>query len=115
MLIIFIFLRYGETALAREKVQDTTKIEKNAMLAVMGHANNSQDNYFQGHINILIVMTYQWMFNYGQSPQNPFIEFSLKSSSKICQAYFKEDLAFTRLTFPLGRNQGWFGWFGRTP
>ena len=52
MLIIFILLYYGETALAREKEQDTTKTEKNARLAVMGHANNSQDNYFQGHINI---------------------------------------------------------------
>lgn len=70
MLIIFILLYYGETALAREKEQDTTKTEKNAMLTVMAHANNSQDNYFQGHINILIVMTYHWMFNDGQSPQN---------------------------------------------
>ena len=83
------------------------------MLAVMGHANNSQDNYFQGHINILIVMTYHWMFTMVKVHKiRPLIEFSLKSCSKICQVYFKEDLAFTKLTFPLGRIQGWFG---RTP
>ena len=35
------------------------------MRAVLGHANNFPENYFQGQINILFVMTYHFMFNCG--------------------------------------------------
>ena len=82
MLIITI-LHHGKTALVREtKQQDENvkkkKKKKSAMRAVLGHANNFPENYFQGQINILFVMTYHLMFNCGQTSKNPFIERTLK-------------------------------------
>ena len=76
------YLRYRETALVREtKQQDENvkkKKKKSAMRAVLGHANNFPENYFQGQINILFVMTYHLMFNCDQTSKNPFIERTLK-------------------------------------
>ena len=80
MLIITI-LHHGETALVREtKQQDENvkKKKKSAMRAVLGHANNFPENYFQGQMNILFVMAYHLMFNCGQTSKNPFIECTLK-------------------------------------
>ena len=48
------------------------------MRAVLGHANNFPENYFQGQINILFVMKYHLVFNCGQTSKNPFIERTLK-------------------------------------
>ena len=50
MLIIFILLHYGKTVSARETEQRDEKIKKNSVPAVLGYANNFQDNYFQGRI-----------------------------------------------------------------
>ena len=50
MLIIFISLHYGKTVSACETEQRDENIKKNAIPAVLGYANNYQDNYFQVQI-----------------------------------------------------------------
>ena len=66
------------------------------MPAVLGHANNFEDNYFQGITKILFVMTHD---DHGKSSLNPSIERALSLTLTICQVYCKDDLVFTTLTF----------------
>ena len=73
------------------------------MRAVLGLANNFQDNYFQGQINILST-TYHLMFNCGQTSKNLLSSARLKSYPKERETKRVELKLIEKIRIPLEKS-----------